>query len=141
MSTTPASSTAFTTLTLRRSSNAIELLVPVAPAVHAATDLKARCFDYLSDLLLEHSLLYSSAELIAAFGHIPGSSYNAAIEASSICATLRSSFFFVDNFVGLGFRTSAGKPVTAAITADPTTRPADLSYFAFRSTVDPASIY
>ena len=70
MSSTPASSpTAFTSLVLGRSVNAIELLVPPAPAVHVTTDLKARCFDFLANLLIEHSTLYSSAELIAAFGH------------------------------------------------------------------------
>ena len=64
-------------LTLGRSANAIELLVPIAPAVHDATDLKARAFDFLSDLLCQHAEQYSSAELIAACNHIPGSSYNA----------------------------------------------------------------
>jgi hypothetical protein len=83
-STSSSPMTAFTGLNLGRSANAIELLVPPAPAVHAAPDLKARCFDFLADLLLEHSALYSSAELIAAFGHIPGSSYNATLEAADI---------------------------------------------------------
>jgi hypothetical protein len=45
-------------LTLGRSANAIELLVPTAPAVHDARDLKARCFDFMSDLLLEHAVQY-----------------------------------------------------------------------------------
>ena len=102
-SSTSSSMTAFTNLTLGRSANAIKLLVPPAPAVHAAPDLKARCFDFLADLLLEHSALYSSAELIAAFGHIPGSSYNAALEAADICHTIRTSFFSIDNLVALGF--------------------------------------
>jgi hypothetical protein len=79
-------------LTLDRSVNAIELLVPPAPAVHATAGLKARCFNFLADLLLEHSLLYSSAELIAAFSHIPGSSYNAALESAAICASIHSTF-------------------------------------------------
>jgi hypothetical protein len=68
----PPTLSAFSILTLGRSVNAIKLFVPPAPAVHAAADLKARCFDFLANLLLEHSLLYSSAELIAAFSHIPG---------------------------------------------------------------------
>ena len=88
MTALPASSDAFLCLTLGRSANAIDLLVPPAPPIHAATDLKARCFDFLSDLLLEHSLLYSSAELIAAFGHIPSSSYNASLEASDCCVAI-----------------------------------------------------
>ena len=129
---------AFTTLTLGRSANAIDLLVPTAPPVHAAADLKARCYDYLSDLLFEHSTLFSSAELIAAFGHIPGSSYNAALESATVCAAIHSAFFFVDNLVGLGFRKDDGTLVTDAITADPLTRPSGISYFAFRSTVHPA---
>ena len=66
-------------LTLGHSANAIELLlVPIAPDVHNATDLKARAFDFLSDLLCQHAEQYSSAELIAACNHIPGSSYNTA---------------------------------------------------------------
>jgi hypothetical protein len=78
MSATTSSSTAFVSLTLGRSANAIELSVPPAPAVSAAGDLKARSFDFLADLLVSHSALYSSAELFAAFsGHIPTSSYNA----------------------------------------------------------------
>jgi hypothetical protein len=114
MSATPTSSSAsgatsaFTTLVLGRSANAIDLLVPTAPPVHAATDLKARCFDYLSDLLSEHSTLYSSAELIAAFGYIPGSSYNAALESATICSSVRSAFFKIDNLVG--FRDHQGVP-------------------------------
>ena len=68
-----AATTTFTTLALGGSAHAIELLVPTAPPIHVSSNLKARCFDYLADLLLEHSSLYSSAELIAAFGHIPGS--------------------------------------------------------------------
>ena len=141
MSVAPTSTaSAFVSLALGRSSNAIELLVPPAPAVHAAPDLKARCFDFLADLLLEHSLLYSSAELIAAFGHIPSSSYNAALEATGSCSSIRSAFFLVDNLVALGFRDHLGVPVTNAITNDLTNRPPGISFFAFRSTVDPASI-
>jgi hypothetical protein len=86
---TPASSDAFVALTLGRSANAIELLVPPAPPIQSAPDLKARCFDFLlSDLLLQHCLLYSSAELIAAFGHIPSSSYNASLEAVGCCTSI-----------------------------------------------------
>ena len=91
MSAPPTSST-FTILTLGHSANAIELLVPPAPAVLAAADLKACCFHFLADMLLEHSFLYSSAELIAAFSHsIPGSSYNAALESAAICTSVRSN--------------------------------------------------
>ena len=48
------SSNAFVTLTLGPPANAIELLMPSAPSIHAAPGLKARCFDFLSDLLVEH---------------------------------------------------------------------------------------
>jgi hypothetical protein len=145
MSATPtssasATSTAFVALALGRSANAIDLFVPPAPAVHAAADLKARSFDFLADLLLSHSALYSSAELIAAFNHIPSSSYNAALESDGICSGVRSAFFRVDNLVGLGFRTHLGAPITAAITNDLSTRPSDIYYFAFRSTVTPSDI-
>jgi hypothetical protein len=71
-------------LTLGRSANAIELLVPTAPAIHDAPDLKARCFDFMSDLLLEHAVQYSSTKLIAVCNHIPGSTYNANQEAATI---------------------------------------------------------
>jgi hypothetical protein len=71
MSSTPASSDAFVCLTLGRSTNVTDLLLPPAPPIQSAPDLKARCFDFLLDLLLQHSLLDSSAELIAAFGHVP----------------------------------------------------------------------
>ena len=109
MSPPPTSSTAFVALTLGRSANAIELSVPPAPAVSAAGDLKARSFDFLSDLLVSHSALYSSAELFAAFsGHIPTSSYNATLEANNICNDLRSLVFHVDNLVPLGFRDHLG---------------------------------
>ena len=134
-----SASTTFTTLSLGRSANAIDLLVPTAPPVHDATDLKARCFDYLADLLLEHASLYSSTELIAAFNHIPGSTYNAAIESASICSEIRSAFFLIDHLVGLGFRDRHGLPITHDITADLSTRPSGLYYFAFRSTVNPTT--
>lgn len=140
MSAAPTSSAAFVCLTLGRSANAIDLLVPVAPPVHAAPDLKARCFDFLSDLLLEHSILYSTAELINAFGHIPSSSYNATLEASSCCAAIRSAFFNVDNLIALGFRDHHGHPISKAITTDASARPDGVSYFAFRSTVDPSTL-
>jgi hypothetical protein len=60
MSATILGSTAsrkFTMILLGCSANAIELLVPAAPSVHDATDLKARCFDYLANLLLSHTPL------------------------------------------------------------------------------------
>jgi hypothetical protein len=137
MSNPASSTTAFTSLVLGRSANAIELLVPPAPAVQDATDLKARCFDFLADLLIEHSPLYSSAELIAAFSHIPNSSFNASLEAADICKTIRSAFFAIDHLVPLGFRDTLGSSVSTAIDNDLTTRPIGLAYFAFRSTVDP----
>jgi hypothetical protein len=132
--------TTFVTLTLGRSANAIDLFVPTAPAVHAAADLKARCFDFLADLLLEHSLLYSSAELIAVFGHIPGSSYNATMESAAICSTICSDFFSLPNLVGLGFRTHLGTLTNAAITPNISTQPPGILYFAFQFTVNPASL-
>jgi hypothetical protein len=73
---TPARSTvagnppAFVALTLGHSANAIDLLVLTAPPVTNPTDMKARCFDNLSDSLLEYAPVYSSAKLIAAFNHI-----------------------------------------------------------------------
>jgi hypothetical protein len=73
------SSAAFVVSAIGRSANAIDLFVPPAPAVHASADLKARSFDFLADLLQSHSALHSSAELIAAFNHVPSSSYNAAL--------------------------------------------------------------
>jgi len=42
-------------LTLGRSAHAIELLVPIAPAVHDAANLKACAFDFISGLLHEHA--------------------------------------------------------------------------------------
>ncbi len=140
MSTTTSSSTAFVALTLGRSANAIELSVPPAPAVSAAGDLKARSFDFLADLLVSHSALYSSAELFAAFsGHIPTSAYNATLEVTNICNDLRSLVFYVDNLVPLGFRDHLGKSITTAITADASTRPSGICYFAFRSTTLPSA--
>jgi hypothetical protein len=123
-----------------RSANAIELLAPTAPAVHDAPDFKARCFDFMSDLLLEHAVQYSSAELIAACNHIPGSSYNANQEAATICSSIHSAFFTFTNLTDLGFRDHQGRPITTPITVDPTTRPTGVTYFTFRCTVDPSTI-
>jgi hypothetical protein len=131
----------FLTLSVGRSGNAIDLVVPSAPAVHCAAALKASAFDYASDLLLSHLQSFSSAELIAAFRHIPSNSYNAGIEATAISQRVSSAFFSVDNLVGLGFRDSAGQSVASTgITADVTGRPTGLSFFAFRSTVNPSLI-
>jgi hypothetical protein len=140
--TTPSSVTnrKFILLSLGCSVNAIELLVPATPSVHDATDLKACCYDYLANLLLLHAPLYSSAKLITAFSHIPGSTYNAALESELICSLIHSAFFQVDNLVGLGFRNRHGAPITNAITNDLSARPSDIYYFAFRSTVDPAAL-
>ena len=102
--------------------------------------MKARAFDFLADKLLEHSLLFSCAELIAAFSHIPSNSYNSNLEAGTICNTIRSAFFRVDNLIGLSFRNSQGAAITTGINSDPTSRPSGLYYFASRSTVDPSAI-
>ena len=84
----------FVHITLGRYSTSIDLLVHAAPPIHASTDLKARCFDYLADTLIEHSSLYSSVELIGAFKHIPGSLYNANFEVTAaICARIKSAVF------------------------------------------------
>ena len=145
MSATLASSVAahhntFVPLTLGRSANAIELLVPIAPAVHNATDLKACAFDFLSDLLCQHAEQYSSAELIAACNHIPGTSYNANQEATTICSSLRAAFFTTTNLTNLGFRDNRGCPITSLITVDPATRSPGIAYFVFHSTIDPATV-
>jgi hypothetical protein len=49
-------------------------------------------FDYLANFLLEYaSSVYSSAEVIANFQHIPGS--NTAIKAGATAVCIKSSFF------------------------------------------------
>jgi hypothetical protein len=84
-----ASATAFVTLALGRSANAIDLSVPPALPVHAPGNLKARSFDFLADPLAPHSALCSFAELFAAFaGHVPTSAYNATLEAENVCCTI-----------------------------------------------------
>jgi hypothetical protein len=98
--------------------------------------MKARCFDYLSDSLLEYASIYSSAELIAAFTHIPGSSHNAAFEAGTIASCIKSSFFAITHLTGLGFRDAHGKLIDK-VTHDLANRPSGILYFAFRSRVDP----
>jgi hypothetical protein len=142
MSTTTSSTCAtavFANISLGCLANAIDLLVPPAVVVQELPDLKACCFDYLADLLLEHVGTYSSAELIAAFNHIPTSTYNTSIESSHLSAQIRSAFFSFDNLVGLGFHDQVGKPITTSpITADLVSRPPGLFYFAFRSTVTPS---
>ena len=141
MTATTTPSTAFVAITLGRSANAITLSVPPAPPVQASSDLKARSFDFLADLLAPHAAHYSSAELFAAFaGHIPTSAYNATLEADGISLALRSSFFRIDHLTALGFRDHLGDPISQAITTDVTTRPPGVSYFAFRSTVNPATM-
>jgi hypothetical protein len=126
----------FATILLGHSPNALDLLVPPAVAIHEPPNLKARCFDYLASLLSEHFSTYSSAELIAAFNHIPTSTYNASIKSAIISVPIRSAFFSVDNLVDLGFRDYVGKPITnTAITADLASCPPGLFYFTFRFTV------
>jgi hypothetical protein len=125
-------------LSVGRSSNVIELLVPPAPPIGAPVELKARCFDFLSDLLVSHSHHFSSAELIAAFStHLPSSSFNAAAEAQMITGLVTSAVFSVSNFTGLGFRNSKGVAIQS-VTTDPYTHSAGISYFVFQSIVDPA---
>jgi hypothetical protein len=87
-----------------RSNNAITLFVPKAPPVEAAPELKAQVFDFLSDLLHEHRLLFSAAELISAFATIPCNNYAASQEASLIAGSVRAAFFQVANLTGLGIR-------------------------------------
>jgi hypothetical protein len=122
--------------TLGRSANAIKLLVPVAPLVTAPSNLKACCYDYLSGSLLKYAPVYSSAELIAAFNHIPGSTHNATLEATTIATSIKSSFFTVGNLTGLGFRDATGT-IISDVTLGPASRPAGILYFAFRSCIDP----
>jgi hypothetical protein len=131
----------YSSITLGRSSNAIVLFVPKAPPVNDAPERKAQVFDFLADLLNEHRLLFSSAELISAFQHIPCNSYAAVQESGLIAALIQSSFFTVDNLVGLGFRNSVGATLSSTgITNDASSRPPDLFSFAFRATIDAAQI-
>jgi len=131
----------FITLSVGRSGNAINLLVPQAPPVHSSATSKAAAFDYAADLILCYISSYSSAELIAAFHHILSNSYNAGIEATTIRRPIFLAFFLIDNLIELGFRDSAGKLVTASgITTAPSKRSAGLAHFAFRSTVDPSTL-
>jgi hypothetical protein len=88
----PASSsisgaTAFISLTLGWSAkNVINLLLLPVPAVQADPNLKACGFDFY------RILLFSSAELIEAFNHIPGGgSYDATSESACVCASICST--------------------------------------------------
>jgi hypothetical protein len=79
--------------------------------------------------------------LFAAFaGHVPNSAYNATLEAKSICCTIRSSVFHVENLVALGFCDHLGQPISSAITADATKRPLGVTNFAFRSATCPNAV-
>jgi hypothetical protein len=142
MSSTPASlfAVSFTSLSLGRASDAIALLVPPAPAVNAASNLKARSFDFLADLLIQHAANYNCSELIAAFDHIPSSSYNAALEAGDISRSIKSACFFIASLAPLGFRDHLGAPISDDITDDIVQCPAGIAYFAFRSTINPVDI-
>jgi hypothetical protein len=80
--------------------------------------------------------VYSSAKLIAAFSHIPGSSHNASLEAGIISNCIKSSFFAISNLTGLGFH-DANDKLVANVTLDPASRPAGILYFAFRSLINP----
>jgi hypothetical protein len=129
----------FVPLTLGRTANAIDLLVPTAPPVTLPTDMKARCFNYLSNSLFQYTTIYSSAKLIAAFHHIPGSTHNAALESGALAASLKSTFFAIPNLTSLGFCDAAGKLVPN-VTLNPATCPSGIFYFAFHSTVNPTHI-
>jgi hypothetical protein len=116
--------------------------VPPATAVSADGDLKARSFDFLADLLVSHSALYSSAELLAAFsGHIPTSAYS----RRTTSATIFARWFFMSIIsslwvrVRVRVRVRVGHSITTAITADASTRPSGISYFAFCSTTLPSA--
>ena len=63
-----ASSDGFVFFTIGHLANAIDLIVLVDPPVQAAPDLKACCYDFFSELLVEHASLFSSAELAATLG-------------------------------------------------------------------------
>ena len=124
-------------VTLGRSSNALVLFVPKAPPVDAAPELKAQVFDFLSDLLHEHCLLFSAAELISAFQHIPSNNYAASQEATLIAGSICSALFRMDNLSGLGFYDNTGAAITpSSITSDPSTRPEGIASFAFCASVD-----
>jgi hypothetical protein len=110
--------TAFVPLTLGCAANAIDLLVPAAPPITTPTDMKACCFDYLSNSLLEYAPIYSSAKLIATFHYIPGSTHNVALEAGYIASCIKASFFAISNLTGLGF-CNANSKLIKNVTPDP----------------------
>ena len=58
-------------------------------------------------------------------------------EAESAVAFIRSNFFLIPNLQGVGFLDSSGKPISVL---DSDNRPADLTYFTFRSVVTAADI-
>ena len=55
-------------------------------------------------------------------------------EAETAADSIRDSIFNVGNMIGVGFLNSKGKPVTIT---DPDHRPDDITYFTFRTTVNP----
>ena len=59
-------------------------------------------------------------------------------EAEAAAIAIRDSIFFVDNISDVGFLTSKGKSVTIN---DLDNHPRDLSYFTFRSSLNPHTVY
>ena len=58
-------------------------------------------------------------------------------EAETADINIRNDFFLVSNLQGVGFSDVSGKPLTIP---DPVCRPADLTYFTFRSIVAAATV-
>ena len=58
-------------------------------------------------------------------------------EAETAAVSIRDSFLCVDNISGIGFFDSTGKSVTIT---DPNNHPRDVSYFIFRSSLNPSAI-
>ena len=58
-------------------------------------------------------------------------------EVESVSVSIRGSIFNVVNMSGVGFLNSTGKSITIS---DPNNRPHDLSYFTFRSSLNPNTV-
>ena len=58
-------------------------------------------------------------------------------EAEAATITIRDFIFCVDNMSGVGFLDSTGKFITIT---DPDNRPRDVSYFTFRSSLNPHTV-
>ena len=59
-------------------------------------------------------------------------------EVESAFVSIRGSIFNVVNMSGVSFLDSTGKPITIS---DPNNRPRDVSYFIFRSSLNPYTVY